>query len=164
MNTKNASTYAFYFDAFDNKVRPDGLNANTYENSDADKYLENTWYNSLSSTMKAAIQPSNIKQVSYGSNTISRHVFLPSAEEIKMLVDTNSLEKVKAFLHNNRNGAWTRDSTKDNPTYAVCLEFSDRSSGISSDSAHYNSLYIYPTFVIDLSKVDYKTVGHTDYK
>ena len=122
MNTKNARTYAFYFDAFDNKVRPDGLNANTYENSDADKYLENTWYNSLSSTMKAAIQPSNIKQVSYGSNTISRHVFLPSAEEIKMIVDTKNLEKVKAFLNNNSNGAWTRNSTKDNPQYAVCLQ------------------------------------------
>lgn len=180
MNTKNAPTYAFYYDAFDNKVRPDGQYSNTYENSDADKYLENTWYNNLSSTMKAAIQPVNIKQVCYDGNTkkggyndqiyntINRHVFLPSVEEIKMIVDTNNLEKVKAFLNNNRNGAWTRDSSSYSPQYVRGLEFRDHGSnhwsGITSDSAHYNSPYIYPTFVIDLSKIDYTEVGHVDYK
>lgn len=180
MNTKNARIGAFYSDAFDNRVRPDGQYSNTYENSDADKYLENTWYNYLSSTMKSAIQPVNIKQVSYGTpaygeekndteyNTINRHVFLPSVEEIKMLIDTSNPEKVKAFAADNDGndwcGAWTRDSSQYKPTYAMELDWWKSSGGISSGSAHYNSLYIYPTFVIDLSKVDYTEAGHVDYK
>lgn len=44
-------------------LRPDGQNANTYEGSEIDNYLESDWYNSLSSTMKAAIQTTSIKQV-----------------------------------------------------------------------------------------------------
>ncbi len=84
--------------------RSDGQNKNTYEGSEIDNYLENDWYNSLSSTMKAAIQTTNIKQVSYATgndpnskqktgyngqvyNTISRHVFLPSVSEIGKVVD-----------------------------------------------------------------------------
>lgn len=181
MNTKNARTDSFYDDAFDNRVRPDGQYSNTYENSDADKYLENTWYNYyLSPTMKAAIQPVNIKQVSYGTpaygeekndtvyNTINRHVFLPSVEEIKTLIDTSNPEKVKAFAADNDGndmcGLWTRDSSQYAPTYVMELDWWKSSGGLSSDSAHYNSLYIYPTFVIDLSKVDYTEVGHVDYK
>ena len=52
---------------FDNNtyLRPDGKNMNTYEGSEIDNYLENEWYKGLSSTMKAAIQITNIKQVSY---------------------------------------------------------------------------------------------------
>ena len=182
MNTKNARTDSFYDDAFYNRVRPDGQYSNTYENSDADKYLENTWYNYyLSSTMKAAIQPVNIKQVSYGTpaygeekndtvyNTINRHVFLPSVEEIKTLIDTSNPEKVKAFAADNSEGryhcgAWTRDSSQYKPTYVMELDWWKSSGGLSSDSAHYNSLYLYPTFVIDLSKVDYTEAGHVDYK
>ena len=80
-------------------LRPDGQNANTYEGSEIDNYLENEWYNGLSSTMKAAIQATNIKQASYKMwndpdskqetgyngqvyNTISRRAFLPSISEI----------------------------------------------------------------------------------
>lgn len=42
-------------------ARHDGKNNSTYENSTIDNYLENEWYNSLSSKMKVAIQPANIK-------------------------------------------------------------------------------------------------------
>lgn len=144
-------------------LRPDGQNANTYEGSEIDNYLENEWYNSLSSTMKSAIQSTNIKQASYNYflnkqetgyngqvyNTISRHVFLPSIDEVG-----------KAFL--NGDGIWTRDSYQGHAKYAMHLEpVLGRSDAGNVDST---MVGVCPAFVIDLSQVDYKTVGHTDYK
>ena len=52
---------------FQSTVRADSQNQNTYEGSEIDNYLENDWYNSLSSEMKAAIQPTSIKQASYAT-------------------------------------------------------------------------------------------------
>lgn len=89
---------------FNSSTRSDGQNVNTYEGSEIDNYLENEWYNNLSSTMKAAIQSTNIKQASYSIyndpdskqetgyngqiyNIINRHVFLPSVSEIGKAVD-----------------------------------------------------------------------------
>lgn len=54
-------------ETFQSKFRSDGQNQNTYEGSEIDNYLENDWYNSLSSTMKSAIQPTSIKQASYAT-------------------------------------------------------------------------------------------------
>ena len=179
MLAKDTPSYGFYFDAFNNKVRPDGQYSNTYENSDADKYLENTWYKGLSTKMQSAIQTSNIKQASYYGekqetgyngqvyNTISRHVFLPSVEEIKAIVDVNNKEKVKSFLTSSSPhylSVWTRDSSQGSPTYVINLTGLNSLYRLSVDSAHYNGLNINPTFVIDLSKVDYTEVGHVDYK
>lgn len=156
--------------------RPDGQSISTYEGSEIDNYLENEWYNGLSSTMKAAIQSTNIKQVSYAIggigvqetgpngqvyNTISRHVFLPSVSEIKKVVDYKNPDKINAFL----NGAWiwTRDSSIGYHNAVMVLKpygygfdeyFTDYSPGFD----------VCPTFVIDLSKIDYKVIGHTDYK
>lgn len=108
--------------AFHPGVRDDQLSI--YEGSKIDNYLENEWYNGLSSTMKMAIQTSDIKQSSYSNNssdskqetgpngqvynTISRHVFLPSVSEIGKVVDLKNPEKVKMFL--NGIDIWTRDS------------------------------------------------------
>ena len=81
-------------------LRPDDKYANIYENSTIDQYLENTWYNNLSPTLKNAIIISSIKQNAYSNqkdpnskqengsdgqtyNVINRHVFLPSIEELK---------------------------------------------------------------------------------
>lgn len=158
------------------KLRPDGQNANTYEGCDINKYLENTWYNSLSSTMKAAIQTTNIKQVSYTIpddpdskqetgpngqvyNTISRHVFLPSISEIGKAVDLKSSDKVKAFLKyiNIR----TRDSTQ-NDADSVLVLFSNWGE-LGYGLVDFTKA-VRPAFVIDLSKVDYKVAEHTDYK
>ena len=160
----------------DTGLRPDGQNANTYEGSDIDNYLENEWYNSLSSTMKSAIQATNIKQDSYVNkytpyskqetgyngqvyNTISRHAFLPSVSEIWKLVDLEDSSKVCAFL--NGTEIWTRDSWQ---SYPRAVEYLDENLGsLSGHSADYGH-DVRPTFVIDLSKVDYKVAGHTDYK
>lgn len=162
-----------------NDVRPeDGQSVNTYEDSEIDNYLENDWYNSLSSKMKTAIQTTNIKQSSYGKdsmglsylkretgyngqvyNTINRHVFLPSVSEIGKTVDLKNPDKVKVFL--NGEYIWTRDSSQDSPFNVILL------------LANHGELYdnhvrctrdIRPTFVIDLSKVDYTEAGHVDYK
>lgn len=175
-------------DEFINELRSDGQNYNTYENSTIDKYLENEWYNSLSSTMKVAIQTTNIKQASYKMpkdpdskqetgyngqvyNTISRHVFLPSVSEIGDIVDLNNENKINRFVNGANTKIWTRDSyQKEN--YSVMSMMSYYYNGklcgvLSYTSASYvvgRSIYMRPAFAIDLSKVDYKVAGHTDYK
>lgn len=158
--------------------RADGQARNTYEGSEIDNYLENEWYNSLSSTMKAAVQPTNIKQVSYKGysdpdskqdtgyngqiyNTISRHAFLPSVSEIGKVVDLKNPEKTQELL--NRISTWTRDSWSEYSSEAEYVSGKYGYNGLgSSDALNYHD--VCPAFVIDLSKVDYKTVGHTDYK
>lgn len=103
--------------SFQSTNREDMECQNVYEGSEIDVYLENEWYNNLFSAMKVSIQSNNIKQVSYIQtfdnsnikdetgytsepyNTISRHVFLPSVEEIGCITDLKNPEKVKAFLN-----------------------------------------------------------------
>lgn len=99
--------------SFQSTNREDMECQNVYEGSEIDVYLENEWYNNLSSAMKVSIQSNNIKQVSYIQtfdnsnikdetgytgepyNTISRHVFLPSVEEIGCITDLKNPDKVK---------------------------------------------------------------------
>ena len=157
--------------AFQSSTRSDGQNQNTYEGSDIDNYLENEWYNNLSSTMKAAIQTSSIKQASYAIyndpsskqetgynnqvyNTISRHVFLPSISEIGKAVDLKNPNKVKIFLLNG-DDPWTRDSYQGNE-YQV--EFLKNGFGAFSASGERGTLDVRPAFVIDLSQVNYSVV------
>lgn len=171
--------------SFISEYRSDGLAINTYENSTIDKYLENEWYNSLSSTMKAAIQPTNIKQASYKMpkdpdsrqetgyngqvyNTISRHVFLPSVDEIGNIIDLNDENKIGKFLSSYYEYIWTRDSYQPESDRVMILSRYNTSNGyLSYTFADYvvnSTIYMRPAFVIDLSKVDYKVAGHTDYK
>ena len=162
--------------AFQETVRDDGQNQSTYEGSEIDNYLENDWYNSLSSTMKSAIQPTNIKQASYKIynnpnskqetgfkgqvyNTISRHAFLPSVSEIGKVVDLKNKDKVKAFLHGDY--TWTRDSYQGDASSMVSL---NANNGSLYDGDVYFPNAVHPAFVIDLSQVNYKVTGHTDYK
>lgn len=141
-----------------------------YEGSRIDDYLENEWYNGLSSTMKLAIQTTNIKQASYATendpnskhetgpngqvyNTISRHAFLPSVSEIGKVVDLKNPDKIKIFL--NGIDIWTRDS------------YQGSANGVEYLTAYIGSLYnqgarskldVRPAFVIDLSQVNYSVV------
>lgn len=164
-------------------LRPDGQNANTYEGSEIDNYLENEWYNSLSSTMKAAIQPINIKQASYmtnyntGSithitkyekgyrgqvyNTISRHVFLPGADDIGKVVNLEKSQEVQSFL--NGTSIWTRDSYVGGRDAVEYLN-AGYGNDILTSCPIYGSEAVRPAFVIDLSQVDYTEAGHVDYK
>lgn len=152
------------------RLRPDGQNANTYEGGEIDNYLENEWYNGLSSTMKAAIQTTSIKQASYATennpdskqetgyngqvyNTISRHVFLPSVSEIGKVVDLKNPDKVKAFL--NGEYIWTRDSSLDR---ADLVEELDASFISLTNRCVDNTIGARPAFVVDLSGVNYSVV------
>ena len=156
--------------AFQSEARIDGQNKNTYEGSEIDNYLENEWYNSLSSTMKAAIQTANIKQASYATendpdskqetgyngqvyNTISRHAFLPSVSEIGKVVDLKNQDKVKAFL-NNRD-IWTRDSFQ---SKAIEVERLGAYIGGLAGNFAYSTNGVRPAFVVDLSQVNYSVV------
>lgn len=154
--------------------RSDGQNKNTYEGSEIDNYLENEWYNGLSSTMKAAIQTTSIKQASYATatdpdskqetgykgqvyNTISRHVFLPSVSEIGKVVDLKSPDKVEAFL--NGDSIWTRDSYQGNASSAEYLNANYGSLLNSIGSRYVNyAINARPAFVVDLSQVNYSVV------
>lgn len=151
--------------------RSDGQNKNTYEGSEIDNYLENEWYNGLSSTMKAAIQTTSIKQASYSTgndpnskqetgyngqvyNTISRHAFLPSVSELGKVVDFNNPDKVKAFL----NGAttWTRDSFQGDASTVEAISGEGGSlSNVPTEYYYHYYCYARPAFVIDLSQVNY---------
>lgn len=155
--------------AFQSSTRSDGQNINTYEGSEIDNYLENDWYNSLSSEMKAAIQPTSIKQASYATyddpdskqetgykgqvyNTISRHAFLPSVSEIGKAVDFKNPYKVAAFL--NGISFWTRDSEHGAPTNAEHLN-----AAYGLDIVNVRSIVgVRPAFVIDLSQVNHSVV------
>ena len=169
--------------SFQSTNREDMECQNVYEGSEIDIYLENEWYNNLSSAMKVAIQSNNIKQVSYIKtfdnsnikdetgytgepyNTISRHVFLPSVEEIGCITDLKNPDKVKAFL--NEDSIWTRDSSKG---YQYGHFYSNYGSMFYGNSGSLNYNYVYeksgirPAFVIDLSKIDYTVTGTVNYK
>lgn len=155
---------------FQSTAREDGQNQSTYEGSEIDNYLENEWYNGLSSTMKTAIQATNIKQASYAAgdnpntkretgyndqvyNTISRHAFLPSVSEIGKVIDLKNSVKVNAFL--NGTNILTRDSYR---VYDNLMEYLDAGAGsLAHCSVNYTG-GVRPAFVIDLSQVTYSVV------
>ena len=63
-------------------------------------------------------------------NTISRHVFLPSVEEVSSLVDLNNANKVYNFLKGTNNSLhhmWFRDSNSSSPRDAMSLDYYFRS-------------------------------------
>lgn len=98
-------------------------------------------------------------------NTISRHVFLPSVEEVSNLVDLNNANKVYNFLkgtNNSVNHMWFRDCNSSSPRYAVDLNYGIRSMDSGSVTDTWRG--VRPSFAIDLSKVDYTVTGSVNYK
>lgn len=98
-------------------------------------------------------------------NTISRHVFLPNVEEVSNLVDLNNANKVYNFLKGTNNSLchmWFRDSNSSSPRIATHLGYGDRSMG--SDYVTKPWIGVRPSFVIDLSKIDYTVTGSVNYK
>ena len=165
--------------AFQSSTRIDGQNRNTYEDSEIDNYLENDWYNSLSTSMKVAIDPTDIKQSSYSNfkdfnskqetgyngqiyNIIKRHVFLPSVNEIENVVDLNKSFSIYGFVGHNKN-IWTRDNIQNSNEKIEAFYGNYRVSGATTYKSNAKA-GVRPTFVIDLSKVDYTVTGHVSYK
>lgn len=99
-------------------------------------------------------------------NTISRHVFLPSVEEVFNLVNLNNANKVYSFLegtNNSSNRMWFRDSCSssfDNMLYLYNIVRSMYTGGVTA----YPWIGVRPAFVVDLSKVDATVVDTVNYK
>lgn len=162
--------------SFQTTFRQDRWNRNTYEGSEIDNYLENTWYKGLSTKMQSAIQATNIKQVSYSDNsldsehedgyyyatynTINRHVFLPSIKEMAKVVDLSSGKDVQNFL-NGEVKVLSRDGHKNYETVVMTVYYDFNHIYAEDTDSLVNTR---PAFVIDLSQVDYTEAGHVDYK
>lgn len=109
------------------------------------------------------------KEKGYGGqvyNTITRHVYLPSVEEISNLVDLNDANKTFAFsrgTNNTSNHMWFRDSDSSLPRDAMNLDYRYRS---VSNSGYITCPWIgvRPVFTVDLSKVNATVVDTVHYK
>lgn len=98
-------------------------------------------------------------------NTISRHVFLPSIEEVSNLVDLSNANKVYNFLkgtNNSLNHMWLRDSNSRSPRDAMDLNYDNRS--MRSNYVTGTWVGVRPAFTVDLSKVDATVVDTVNYK
>lgn len=98
-------------------------------------------------------------------NTISRHVFLPSVEEVSNLVDLNNANKVYNFLkgtNNSVNHMWFRDSNSRSPRHAMNLYYSIRS--MDNSRVTYPWIGVRPAFTVDLSTVSVSVVDSVNYK
>lgn len=98
-------------------------------------------------------------------NTISRHVFLPSVEEVSNLVDLNNANKVYNFLKGTNNSLshmWFRDSYTSSPRHAMDLNCNIRS--MNYDYVTSTWLGVRPAFTVDLSTVSASVVDSVNYK
>ena len=98
-------------------------------------------------------------------NTISRHVFLPSVEEVSNLVDLNNANKVYNFLKGTNNSLyhmWFRDSNSSSPRDAVNLTYSYRS--MNGNYVTCTWIGVRPAFTVDLSTVSVSVVDSVNYK
>lgn len=152
------------------QVRPDGQPSNLYEGSRIDKYLERFWYSRLSLEMKTAIQETAIQQKAFDSSfveqnditarTIVRHVFLPGLDEIMNAMNLKDKDKFREFVNNEN--FWTRDRyvwklygcrVKGQQV----LYLNSKKADIFASAVQFKC-GVRPTFVIDLSKIDYDIV------
>lgn len=98
-------------------------------------------------------------------NTISRHVFLPSVEEVSNLVDLNNANKVYSFLKGTNNSLyhmWFRDSSSSSPRHAMHLIYSIRS--MDHNYVTFTWIGVRPAFTVDLSTVSVSVVDSVNYK
>lgn len=98
-------------------------------------------------------------------NTISRHVFLPSVEEVSNLVDLNNANKVYNFLkgtNNSVNHMWFRDSNSSSPRDAMILYYLGRS--LNDYYVTTTWIGVRPAFTVDLSTVSASVVDSVNYK
>lgn len=131
MDFIDARTFQEYDSPF--SIRDDGKAINTYSGSDIDKFLEGI-YQKMPQSTKNAIIPVKIQQDVYvregtmvkrnreipaynkvsSSDSIVRHIFLPSIEEIGNAIDLDNEDAVLDFLHEagdslQHKDIWTRD-------------------------------------------------------
>lgn len=174
----DAMTFQKYDSPF--SIRDDGKTINTYSGSDIDKFLENM-YQKMPQNVKNAIIPVEIQQDEYiregttvkrnreipayskvsSSDSIVRHIFLPSIEEIGKAIDLDNEDDVLDFLHEagdslRHKDIWTRDR----------LLFGGESwstnTAVMTIMQHFCSVFfddvqmthgVRPAFVVDISKL-----------
>lgn len=98
-------------------------------------------------------------------NTISRHIFLPSVEEVSNLVDLNNANKIYSFLKGTNNSLyhmWFRDSYSGSPRNAMFLIYSSRSMNHNYVTSTW--IGVRPAFTVDLSTVSASVVDSVNYK
>lgn len=98
-------------------------------------------------------------------NTISRHVFLPSVEEVSNLVDLNNANKVYNFLkgtNSSVNHMWFRDSNSSSPRHAMLMDYNSRSMHNYNVTSPW--VGVRPAFTVDLSTVSVSVVDSVNYK
>lgn len=99
-------------------------------------------------------------------NTIKRRVFLPSVEELYDLVDLNNAKKSNLFsacINKTPHHLWTRDSCHSSSGHALNINCSI--GGLDTPTPVTVAwVAMRPSFVIDLSKVNYTVTGTVNYK
>lgn len=149
---------------------------NIYENSNVDNYLENTWYQSLSEQLRNAIELTEITQASYNLkddspfvdidnkyntnykgqkyNTLKRHVYLPSVEDMASIgKNIQSMYATRDSVHAYPSLYWVSGLS----AYDAFISYNDsNSNGTIGTPAKF---LIHPSFIVDLSKVNYELVN-----
>ena len=157
-------------------IRDDGKLINTYNGSDIDKFLENM-YQKMPQNVKNAIIPVEIQQDEYieegkiikrnreieayskvsSSESIVRHIFLPSIEEVGKAIDLDDEDAVLDFLHEAGNSLrhkdiWTRDKLISDDANTVVMTIMQHFCSVFFDDAQ--MLHgVRPAFVVDISKL-----------
>lgn len=170
-NTNSNSKWS-YLTKDTNPVSPDGTSNWFYNEGTAEKPKYIRWDKVTTPDGEGGVYPLKYwtkKEKGYGGqsyNTITRHVYLPSVEEISNLVDLNDANKTYAFLkgtNNSLNHMRLRDASSASPRYALSLSYNAR----SLDNDHVSSPWIgvRPAFTVDLSTIsDITVVDSVSYK
>ena len=154
-----------------NPVSPDGTSNWFYNEGTAENPKYVRWDKVTTPDGEGGVYPLKYwtkKVKGYGGqsyNAITRHVYLPSVEEISNLVDLNDANKTYSFLkgtNNSLNSMWLRDASSFSSRYAIILYHNYHS--LDNAPVTHLSMGIRPAFTVDLTKVDYTEVGHVDYK
>lgn len=162
-------------------TRDDGKIINAYNGSNIDKFLENM-YQKMPQNIKNVIVPVEIQQDVYvkngttikrnreipayrkvfSSDSIVRHIFLPSIEEIGNAIDLDDEDTVLYFLHEagdslRHKDIWTRDrllfgEESWNTNTAVMTIMQHFCSAFFDDVQMIHG--VRPAFVVDISKLN----------
>lgn len=158
-------------------IRDDVKVINTYNGSDIDKFLENM-YQKMPHNVKNAIIPVEIQQDEYiregtmvkrnrevpayskvsSSESIIRHIFLPSIEEVGKAIDLDDEGTVLDFLHEAGDSLWCKDIwTRDK------LISDGDNTAVMTITQHFCSVFfddaqithgVRPALVVDISKLN----------
>ena len=158
-------------------IRDDGKVINTYNGSNIDEFLENM-YQEMPQNIKNAIIPVEIQQDEYieegtmvkrnreipayskvsSSESIIRHIFLPSIEEVGKAIDLDDEGTVLDFLHEAgdslwRKDIWTRDKLISDGDNTAVMTIMQHFCSVFFDDAQITH-GVRPALVVDISKLN----------